>query len=317
MSNFAEECSEKYLDFTIPFHKYYMVYQKHTMKKKLIVEIIMTIEELIGPHPKSPHAYGDWWSFVDMPATVSKKHRALDEISGMRDKALDQMAQWIVDYHLTNVQNRNLDKQRAILDRNELSSYVDKMNVLPVNECTKKGNLGEITLIEYLKESRGFDPLVYKFHYNSNFNQSMKGDDCLLFNREDLESEVIYGECKFRSKPSKKVITDIVDNLQGAKGLPSSITFVANCLDQRGEIELADRLLDLHLKIMNGKIPLTNVGFLISTKSVVPSEDTKSTIEKHLSTTNSRMVMVSLGVNNPIQIVDEAYNRAVAILRSK
>lgn len=38
----------------------------------------MTIEELISPHPKSPHAYGDWWNFVDMPATISK-NRALDK----------------------------------------------------------------------------------------------------------------------------------------------------------------------------------------------------------------------------------------------
>lgn len=277
----------------------------------------MTIEELIGQHPQLPHIYGEWWSFVDMPISDSKKHRALDEIDGIRDKALDQMAQWIVNYHLTDVQHRDLEKKRAILDRNELSCYVDKLNVLPVNDNTRKGNLGEITLIEYLKESRGFDPLVHKLHYNPNFNQSMKGDDCLLFNRENLESEVIYGECKYRSKPSKNVITDIVDNLQGWKQLPVSITFVANCLDQKGEKELADHLIEIHIKIIDGRIPLTNVGFLISTKSSTPNQDTKETIENHLSTTNPRLVMISLGVDNPQQIVNEAYTRAVAILKSK
>lgn len=198
-----------------------------------------------------------------------------------------------------------------------MSCYVDKLNILPVNDNTRKGNLGEITLIEYLKESRGFDPLVHKLHYNPNFNQSMKGDDCLLFNRENLESEVIYGECKYRSKPSKNVITDIVDNLQGWKQLPVSITFVANCLDQKGEKELADHLIEIHIKIIDGRIPLTNVGFLISTKSSTPNQDTKKTIENHLSTTNPRLVMISLGVDNPQQIVNEAYTRAVAILKSK
>ena len=277
----------------------------------------MTIEELIGQHPQLPHIYGEWWSFVDMPISDSKKHRALDEIDGIRDKALDQMAQWIVNYHLTDVQHRDLEKKRAILDRNELSCYVDKLNILPVNDNTRKGNLGEITLIEYLKESRGFDPLVHKLHYNPNFNQSMKGDDCLLFNRENLESEVIYRECKYRSKPSKNVITDIVDNLQGWKQLPVSITFVANCLDQKGEKELADHLIEIHIKIIDGRIPLTNVGFLISTKSSTPNQDTKKTIENHLSTTNPRLVMISLGVDNPQQIVNEAYTRAVAILKSK
>ena len=252
-----------------------------------------------------------------MPISDSKKHRALDEIDGIRDKALDQMAQWIVNYHLTDVQNRNLEKKRAILDRNELSSYVDKLNVLPVYDNTRKGNLGEITLIEYLKESRGFEPLVHKLHYNPNFNQSMKGDDCLLFNKENLESEVIYGECKYRSKPSKDVITKIVDNLQGRKRLPISINFVANCLDQRGEKELADLLIEIQVKIIDGQIPLTNVGFLISSKSSTPSQDTKKSIDNHLSTANPRLVMISLGVDNPQQIVNEAYIRATAILKSK
>ncbi len=278
----------------------------------------MTIQDsLIGIHPQSPHIYGDWWTCVDLPTTDTKKHRSLDEIDSIRDCALDQMAQWIVDYHLTNVSKRTLERQRAILKKNELSDYVDKLNVLPTSDKTRKGNLGEITLIEYLKESKKFDPLIHKIHYNPNFNQSMKGDDVLLFDKDNIEKEVIYGECKYRSLPSKTVVEEIVDNLQGAKGFPASITFVANCLNEKGDEELADKLMDLHMKIIDGVIPLTNVGFLISKKSETPSSDTKSTVESHLSTTNQRLVMISLGVDNPQHIIDEAYSRAIAILKAK
>lgn len=274
-------------------------------------------EKLIGPHPHTPHIFGEWWNYVDFPTSNTKKHRSLDEINGVRDRALDKLAQWIVDYHLTDVSKRMLDKKREILDRNALGDFVDKLHVLPINDNTQKGNLGEITLIEYLKESKGYDPLIYKIHYNPNYNQSMKGDDVLLFNRDNLDDGVIYGECKFRGTPSKDVVDEIKKNLQDSKRIPESITFVANCLDQNGEHKLADNLMEIHFKVINGVVPLTNVGFLISTKSSTPSQDTKTTVEKHLSTTNPRLVMISLGVDNPQQIVDEAYSRAMKILKTK
>lgn len=277
----------------------------------------MTIQELIGPHPQPPHIYGEWWSFIDLPITDTKKHRALTEIYSIRDRALNQMAQWIVKYHLNDAAKSVIEKKRSILERNDLSVFIDKLNILPLEDKTRKGNLGEITLIEYLKESKRYDPLIYKLHYNPNFNQSMKGDDVLLFNKNNLEEEVVYGECKYRTSPSKKVILDIVENLQGIKSIPISILFVANCLYNKGEKGLADRLIDVQIKVTDGVIPITNVGFLISTKSPTPSSDTNSIVENHLSANNQRLVMLSLGVDDPQQIVDEAYSRADAILKSK
>lgn len=271
----------------------------------------MTIEQLIGKHPKHPHIYGDWWNFVDMPETETYKHRALQEVDKIRESALDKMAQWVVDYHLTNITKSYLDQQREILERNDLAEFVDKLNILPESDKTRKGNLGEITLIEYLKESRGFHPIIHKLHYNPNFNQSMKGDDVLLFNTDKLEEEVIYGECKYRGIPSKEAIEEIINNLEGTKRYPTSIPFVANCLEEKGEKELAKQVMDVHLKIMDGKIPLTNVGFLISTHT------TSSQVKKHLSTNNPRLVMISLGIDNPQHIVNEVYLRAEAILKSK
>lgn len=273
-------------------------------------------EKLLGAHPVAPHIYGMWLNSTDLPASVNKKHRKTEEIDGTRDAAINALAQWIVNYHVHNHSKNVIARKRAILKKHELDDFIDKMKLLPKAENTKKGNLGEIILIEYLKASRGFDPIVHKLQYNTNVDSAMKGDDVLMFNTKDLFSEVMYGECKFRSIPSKQVVEDIVNNLEGAKGLPASLEFVANILADRGETDLADNITELHIKIEDGSVPVTNVGFLISTKSdVTAGLDTTKQIEKHLKTSNPRLVMISLGIDNPAQVVDEAFKRADDIIK--
>lgn len=274
-------------------------------------------DQLIGIHPQTPHIFGLWWQSTDLPPTANKKHRMLEENVSYRAAAVDMLAQWIVDYHAHKHQLRRITEQKAILDKYHLGKYVDKLKILPTSDTTQKGNLGEIVLIEYLKNSRGFIPYVHKLQYNPNSNQSMKGDDVLLFNPKDLNSEVIYGECKFRSKPAKQVVKDIINNLEGDERFPASIEFVANVLEDRGQYDLADAITDLHIKIADMVVPVTNIGFLISTKSATrASDDTTKTVEKHLNTTNPRFVMISLGIDNPSQIVIDSFKKADAILKT-
>lgn len=272
-------------------------------------------EKLIGEHPKNDHILGQWWSCVDLPTTARKKHRKLEENPAIRNAAIDILARWIVDYHATDLQLRVIDKQRAILDKHNLSRFVDILHVLPRTDTTKKGNLGEILLIEYLKECRHFTPLVHKLHYNPNPDQSMKGDDVLMFKKGNLTDEVIYGECKFRGAPTADVVDEIVGNLAGQKKLPISMQFVANRIDEMGNHELAEQLLDLLVKIYNGEVPVTNVGFLISKGSKRAGYGTSAIVEENLDTDNPRLVMISLGVANPIDIVEQAFQKANAILK--
>ena len=274
-------------------------------------------ERFLGHHPIAPHIYGIWLTNQYMPTSATKKHRSLNENFSSRNEAIDEIANWIVRYHLHPHAKRCIDKQRLILDRHGLADFVDNLHILPVEDVTRKGNLGEILLIEYLKESKGYTTFVDKLTYNPNVDQSMKGDDVLMFNQTDLEKEVLYGESKFRGVPSKQVLDEMVTNLQEQKRLPISMEFVANRLAELGEADLADAITELHMKILKEIVPVTNIGFLISSKSTTPSKDTFSTVERHLSTTNPRLVVLSLGIDNPQQIVDEAYVRADAILKSK
>lgn len=274
-------------------------------------------ENLIGAHPKAPHIFGLWWNSTDLPSTDRKKHRQLTENPAIRDTAINQLAQWVVESHVTDFNLNLLDHKKAILDKHDLGQYVDTLHLLPKSDKTQKGNLGEIVLIEYLKESRGFTPYVHKLHYNPNPEQSMKGDDVLMFNKTDINAEVIYGECKFRSTPTAKVVGDIVGNLEGLKKLPISLNFVANRMSEAGENDLAEQIVDLQLKIYNGEVPVTNIGFLISKSSKRAGGDTSSIVESNLDTSNPRLVMISLGIENPEDIVSKAFQKAEEILKTK
>lgn len=273
-------------------------------------------ENLIGLHPVAPHVFGAWWSSSDTPTTDRKKHRQLTEDEAQRNAAIDVLAQWIVDYHVTDFDKAFICKKKAILDKHDLSQYINNLHLLPTADKTKKGNLGEIVLIEYLKESRQFTPFVHKLHYNPNIQQSMKGDDVLMFKPCDINAEVIYGECKFRSTPTADVVSEIVNNLEGSKRLPVSLLFVANRVKEMGDTALAEQIFDLQEKLYNGSVPLTNVGFLISKSSKRAGCGTNAVVENNLDTNNPRLVMIPLGVDNPSEIVNEAFKRADTILKT-
>ena len=274
-------------------------------------------DNLIGEHPKVPHIFGLWWNSTDLPSTERKKHRQLTENPAVRDTAINQLAQWIVESHVTDFNLGLLERQKAILEKHDLGRYVDCLNLLPKSDTTQKGNLGEIVLIEYLKESRGFTPYIHKLHYNPNPEQSMKGDDVLMFNPNDINAEVLYGECKFRRIPTSKVVGEIVGNLEGLKKLPISLNFVANRMSEAGEHDLAEQIIDLQVKIYNGEVPVTNVGFLISKSSKRVDHGTSAIVESNLDTSNPRLVMISLGVENPEDIGTRAFQKAEELLLTK
>lgn len=273
-------------------------------------------EKLIGVHPVAPHIFGLWWSSTDMPTTDRKKHRKLEEDPTVRNAAIDQLAQWIVDYHVTDFNLGLIARQKAILNKHDLGKYIDQLHLLPKADTTQKGNLGEIVLIEYLKGSRAFTPYVHKLHYNPNTEQSMKGDDVLMFDPKNLNSEVIYGECKFRGKPTAGIVGEIVGNLEGLKKLPVSLNFVANRVNEMGDTALAEQIVELQAKIYNGEVPVTNVGFLISKSSARKGCGTSAIVEDNLDTSNPRLVMISLGVDDPVDIVTQAFQKAEALLKT-
>jgi hypothetical protein len=263
--------------------------------------------KLIGEHPTSG-IFFDWFECEDTLATDEKKHRKLSN-KGLENGALvEYLSSWILKHHATAPHLARIERKKKILEKHSFTTYMEGKVPFPIkSSTTQKGNLGEIILGEYLSASTDLELLVYKLHYNPNVEQSMKGDDILLFEKDDIQSKIIMGEAKFRATKSKQALDDIVSSLS-TKNLPISLTFVCNRLEEMGEVDLADEIDELISNIHKSKTPITYVGFYHSDINVY------KIIEKHLKSKNKNLVVISYGENNPTQIVKDSFDEALKMI---
>lgn len=280
-------------------------------------------ERLIGPHPDSGEVIGEWLSCEDVQVQANspnKKHRKLSEDLTKRQNAVNEIARWIVEHHIDAKRLIRLQTRKAeILSKYGISmeEYIDSQNLFPRLEATKSGSATEIILTQYLRTTSGLDLLAYKLTYNANIDQSMKGDDCLLFNRADLRSKIIVGEAKFRSTPSKKSVLDMVSNLEGSKKLPISLPFISQHFSSNGDEDMAGKIDDLQYEVGKGQIPIINVGLILGIEGTSKSTDTSKSVDAHLDSTNPNLVIISLGTNNPKDILNAAFDLAKDVLMAQ
>lgn len=263
--------------------------------------------KLIGEHPTFG-VFSDWFECEDTPTTAEKKHRKLTN-KGLASVAIvDYLSNKILKHHTTDAQLARIERKKKILEKHNFTDYMEGKVPFPIKSAkTQKGNLGEIILAEYLSASTGLELLVYKLHYNPNVEQSMKGDDILLFEKDDIQSNIIMGEAKFRATNSKQALDDIVSSLS-TKNLPISLTFVCNRLEEMGEVALANEIDDLISNIHKSKTPITYVGFYHSDMNAY------KTVEKHLKSENENLVVISYGEDNPAQLVKDCFAKALKMI---
>lgn len=263
--------------------------------------------KLIGEHPTSG-LFFDWFMYEDTPATANKKHRKLTNKGINRATLVDMLSQWIIKHHAAEVRMARIERKKQILDKHGFAQYMNGRFPFPIkSESTQKGNLGEIILAEYLSATSGLEILVYKLRYNPNVEQSMKGDDLILFEKNNIQKRVIMGESKFRAKKSKQALDDIVNSLSN-KNLPISLTFVSDRLEEMGETKLADEIDDLITNLHTHKTPVIYVGFYHSEASAF------ETIEKNLHSDNKNLVIISYGENNPNELVESSFAEAIKMV---
>ena len=264
--------------------------------------------KLIGEHPISGFFY-DWCKFEDTPSSVTKKHRKLTDAGINRDELTEQLSDLIIKHHITSIQDKRFKEKKSILTKHNFKQYVKERMPFPIADKTKKGNLGEIILAEYLTSTSGLELLVYKLRFNPNVEQSMKGDDILLFEKLNIQNKLIMGEAKFRTTKSKAALDDIVSSLS-TSNLPISLTFVSNRLSELGENDLSDDVDNLISKVHSKKLPVTYVGFYHSEETI------STTIEKNLNSANPNLIVISYGENNPDELIDESFNKALEKIMS-
>jgi hypothetical protein len=180
----------------------------------------------------------------------------------------------------------------------------ERLTCFPTNPNTRKGNLAEIVLAEYVAQAARLSVPVYRLRYNPNVDQSMKGDDVLAFDFDSEPVRVLVGEAKFRSVPSRTVVREAVEALLRSHrgGIPVSLQFVAERLFDEGKKELGARVMDCALLLAQDKLRLDYVGLILSDDRV--SDYVKSETPALIS----RLAMISVGVGDPDGFASDCYS---------
>lgn len=255
--------------------------------------------KMIGKHP-TEGSFFEWLECEDTECTDEKRHRYLSGKDASKEKAIETVANWLVSHHLSKNKKETLYKKQQILGKYDFEEYAESLQIFPKSDKTKKGNLGEIILTEYLSQVSGIKTLVFKLHYNPNVDQSMKGDDVLLVD----ENKIIVGESKFRTTPSKRSVEEASNPMNDKLLLPVSLGFIADRLYEQGQNELASKVFDIQYMMSKSTFDIRNIGFILSTKLV------KNHVERNMNSTNKSFLFISLGIDNPVDFMEDAFKRA-------
>ena len=279
------------------------------MNSKVHLPVVekMNVKQIIGPHPLPPHPCGIHLAATDQHTVHSVPHRVLDSNSLQRGKFTAAMTQWIVNHHISP---EAIERDRVRHEALARQGLVDPTQRFPVNTKTQKGNWAEILLAEYVAASSNTQLPVYRLRYNTNVDQSMKGDDVLAFDLDSNPVRVLVGEAKFRAAPSKRVVKELVGALakSHAGNIPASLQFVADRLFDSGNSELGAKIAECNVLFAQGRLQLDYVGLLVS------NVNAHSHVKNNAQSSIHRLAVVSLALANPDGVVADSYAGAAGLL---
>jgi hypothetical protein len=256
---------------------------------------------ILKEHPTT-HAYGVSLSATDSNTSCGCPHRALAEDETKHDVFIDYTVDALRKHHISSDALEQRKAAAAAFGMTTPSPY-------PTAKDTQRGNFAEVVLAEYLMAATDAVMPVYRLRYNPNVEQSMKGDDVLLFDLDSDPIRIVVGESKFRGKPSKTVVEEIVEGLKRSSesNLPASLMFVADRLFKENP-ELGEKVMQCAKLILTDKLPIDYIGFLLSNDNAAANVHRSTKNEVH------NMLMVSLAMPDPESAVEEAYGRLEAEL---
>ena len=228
-------------------------------------------------------------------------HRAL-KIVNNRKKAIAHLRGALIRHHADDEKLTRIKRQleRLGFDQSKLPT-----SPFPRADKTRKGNLSEVFLSEYLSTATEAELPVYRLRYNPNVEQSMKGDDVLVFDFSKSPIRIIVGEAKFRSTSSRSVVQDMVNALVTSHqaGVPSSLQFVADRLFETGHEDVGTRVLESAEQISNGNHDLRYVGFLMSTRGC------RAHVDKYTEPMLPKLAVLSFTEGDLSGFLEECYDR--------
>ncbi|OKY53735.1 Hachiman antiphage defense system protein HamA [Megasphaera cerevisiae] len=257
--------------------------------------------KIIKDHPIGSHPFARSLLSVDENTLSKVEHRALSE-NGHNDILLEYMTLALQEHHISP---EALNRHQELIRSLKIAHCQIPRAPYPQDVTTQKGNFAEIFLAEYLSVTTDAQLPIYRLRYNPNPDQSMKGDDVLLFDLDSDPVRIIVGESKFRKVPTKQSVIDIVDNLARSNriGLPVSLMFVSERLFQENKTELGEKVQACAVLFAKNRLCIDYVGLLMSNSNV------RRYVNRHTSDTLHNLLMISLGMDDPEIIVKQAFAR--------
>lgn len=269
--------------------------------------------EIIGEHPEAPNIFGKWFDSTDKDRVPLRCQRSLSgKLPSNDPQLINWLAKKIIEHHYAP---SKLERLKSKYKKIGFPKYADQHRQIPTLENTKKGNATEIVLIEYIENCQLDREFIkyFKFRYNPNVDQSMKGDDALLIDVIDSSDvskdvRVFLGEAKFRSAPDKAVLRDISNSL-GKDKLPLSYTFLIDRLYEDSDTEdIAELLEEFIMEEVKAKGNIRYAGLLLS------NNNTSAYVEKNFTCDNPRMLIISAEIEDPQLLIDEVFNKVDSLL---
>jgi len=261
-------------------------------------------KSILGDHPSPLNPFGVIFSANDGKTNSNVPHRALSENEKIRPATVKCMREMLVKHHASQEALARTKQHREAMKRLGFGDEQSRLRRFPLNESTRKGNLAEVVLAEYVVSASELTLPVYRLRYNPNIEQSMKGDDVLAFDLDADPVRVIIGESKFRGTASEAAVKDIVDCLVRShkSGLPASLQFVADRLFDAGETELGMKVIGCAKLFALGKLRLDYVGMLLSDPRAA------NCVDQSTPASLRRLAMISLGIKDPNSLVEACFH---------
>lgn len=217
--------------------------------------------------------------------------------------AVAGIREMLVLHHTSPAARELTAKHHEAMARLGFGEEQARLSRFPTHPSTRKGNLAEVVLAEYVAVTASVALPVYRLRYNPNVDQSMKGDDVLAFDLDSDPVRIVVGEAKYRATSSADAVREIVEGLVRSHkgGIPASLQFVADRLFEMQQSDLGVRVFECAKLFALGRLRLDYVGLLLG--------DTRSAERVASSTPASlrRLAMISLGVENPDSLVDACF----------
>ncbi|MCY4298919.1 MAG: SAVED domain-containing protein [Flavobacteriaceae bacterium] len=264
-------------------------------------------ELLIGTHPKPPNFFGRWLNSTDHPETDRQCHRSLTQTGKMpKNEIIDWLANKVIHHHYKDEKIQHLKNKYRELGFAKYAEHMESIRRIPNDDKVRKGNMTEIILCEYVLNSTKKQLIkTFRFRYSTNIDQSMKGDDVLMvdYDYEEDDIEVYLGEAKFRKTPAPEVVRDITNALSTDKK-PLSFTFLVDrLLESASTKEIGSHLEQFVIETVKQQGKITYSGLLLSQEACV------KTVQNHLDSDNPKLVFLSLGVENPTDLMKKIFAR--------